>query len=84
MDFVEYRYGMNYIEDFTTKKLCEYVIGRGLIFRKKITPIIISELTNISRVYFSIQHFDYGKSGCKYFHKKDIPNLFSKQLTPKF
>jgi hypothetical protein len=81
MDFVEYRYGMNYIEDFTTKKLCEYVIGRGLIFRKKLTPTIISELTNISRVYFSIEHFDYGKSGCKYFPKKDIPNLFSNQLT---
>ena len=27
-------------------------------------------MTNISRVYYKIEHFDFGKSGCKYFPKK--------------
>jgi hypothetical protein len=76
-DFVEYRYGMNYIEDFTTEKLSEYVVKRALIYRKVLTPIIKAEMTNISRVYYKIEHFDYGNSGCKYFPKKEIVNLFS-------
>ena len=76
-DFVEHRYGMNYIEDFTTHKLSEYVIKRALIYRKILTPIIKAEMTNISRVYYKIEHFDYGNSGCKYFHKKETINLFS-------
>jgi hypothetical protein len=70
MDFVEYRYGINYIEDFTTDTLSNYVINRGMIFRKKLTPILIAEMTNISRVYYKIEHFDYGHSGCKYFPRK--------------
>jgi hypothetical protein len=76
-DFVEHRYGMNYIEDFTTQKLSDYVVKRALIYRKILTPIIKAEMTNISRVYYKIEHFDYGNSGCKYFPKKEIVNLFS-------
>ena len=76
-DFVEHRYGMNYIEDFTTNKLSEYVEKRALIYRKTLIPIIKAEMTNISRVYYSIEHFDYGNSGCKYFPKKETINLFS-------
>ena len=29
-------------------------------------------MTNISRVYYKIEHFDFGNSGCKYFPKKDV------------
>ena len=76
-DYVEHRYGINYIEDFTTEKLSEYVKKRGLIYRKILTPIIKAEMTNISRVYYKIEHFDYGVSGCKYFPKKESWNLFS-------
>ena len=76
-DFVEHRYGMNYIEDFTTNKLSEYVEKRGLIYRKILTPIIKAEMTNISRVYYKIEHFDYGHSGCKYFPKKESVDLFT-------
>lgn len=76
-DFVEHRYGINYIEDFTTDKLSEYIEKRGLIYRKILTPIIKAEMTNISRVYYKIDHFDYGNSGCKYFPKKETINLFS-------
>ena len=50
---------------------------RGLIYRKILTPIIKAEMTNISRVYYKIEHFDYGNSGCKYFPKKETINLFS-------
>ena len=76
-DFVEYRYGINYLEDFTTNKMIDYIIKRGLIYRKKLIPIIKAEMTNISRVYFLIEHFDYGNSGCSYFDKKQKKDLFS-------
>jgi hypothetical protein len=76
-DFVEFRYGINYIDEFTTEKLSEYVIKRGLIFRKKLTPIFKAEMTNISRVYYLIEHFDYGNSGCKYFPQRETLNLFT-------
>lgn len=77
MDFVEHRYNINFIEDFTTDNLSKYVEKRALIFRKKLTPVIKAEMTNISRVYYTIEHFDYGVSGCKYFPKKEQPNLFT-------
>ena len=77
MDFVEHRYGVDYIEDFTTSKLSEYVEKRALIYRKRLTPIIKAEMTNISRVYYQIEHFNYGNSGCKYFPKKETTNLFT-------
>ena len=70
-DFVWHRYGIEYIEDFTTDKLSEYVEKRALMFRKKLTPIIKAEMTNISRVYYKIEHFDFGNSGCKYFPRKE-------------
>jgi len=76
-DFVEYRYDINYIDDFTTNKLSSYIEKRGLIYRKKFIPIIKAEMTNISRVYYRIEHFDYGHSGCKYFTKKEQPKLFN-------
>jgi hypothetical protein len=77
MDFVEHRYNMKYIEDFTTDNLIKYIQDRGMIFRKILTPIIKAEMTNISRVYFKIEHFDYGNSGCKYFPKKPTIDLFT-------
>ena len=77
MDFVEHRYGMRYIEDFTTENLIKYIQQRGMIYRKILTPIIKAEMTNISRVYFKIEHFDYGHSGCKYFPPKPTIDLFS-------
>jgi hypothetical protein len=77
MDFVEHRYNMNYIEDFTTENLAKYVQDRAMIYRKTLTPIIKAEMTNISRVYFKIDHFDYGHSGCKYFPKKPHIDLFT-------
>jgi len=80
MDFVEYRYGIKTIEDFTTKKLSAYIESRGLIFRKKMIPIIKAEMTNISRIYYKIDHFDYGNSGCKYFPKIEKPNLFNQGI----
>jgi hypothetical protein len=78
-DFVEHRYGMNYIEDFTTDKMSQYLENRALIYRKVLKPIIKAEMTNISRIYYEIEHFDYGSSGCKYFPKKESLNLFSQQ-----
>lgn len=80
MDFVEHRYGMDYIEDFTTNKLSEYVEKRALIYRKTLTPIFKAEMTNISRIYYKIDHFDYGHSGCKYFPKRELPDLFTQDL----
>ena len=71
-DFVWHRYGIESIEDFNTDKLSEYLEKRALIYRKKITPIIKAEMTNISRVYYKVEHFDFGNSGCKYFPKKII------------
>ena len=76
-DFVEHRYGINYIEDFTTNNLSLYVQKRAMIYRKILTPVIKAEMTNISRVYYKIEKFDYGNSGCKYFIKKEIPTLFT-------
>lgn len=66
-DFVEHRYGISYIEDFNTTNLSKYLENRALIYRKKLTPMIVAEMTNISRVYYKIETFDYGNSGCKYF-----------------
>jgi tRNA G26 N,N-dimethylase Trm1 len=71
-DFVWHRYGIESIEDFNTDKLSEYLEKRALIYRKKLTPIIKAEMTNISRVYYKVEHFDFGNSGCKYFPKKII------------
>ena len=76
MDFVEHRYDITRIEDFTTNKLSRYIEQRGLIYRKKLIPIIKAEMTNISRVYYRIEKFDYGNSGCKYFPKIKNANLF--------
>ena len=76
-DFVEHRYNINYIDEFNTKTLSKYVENRALIYRKKLTPIITAEMTNISRVYYKVEHFNYGNSGCKYFDKKETPNLFN-------
>ena len=80
MDFVEHRYNIKYIDDFTTNKLSEYVEKRGMMFRKILKPIIKAEMTNISRVYYSIEHFDYGASGCKYFPKKPSLELFNNEM----
>jgi hypothetical protein len=75
-DFVEHRYGINSIEEFTTNNLSLYLQQRAMIYRKILTPIIKAEMTNISRVYYKIEHFDYGNSGCKYFTKKEQLSLF--------
>jgi len=75
-DFVEHRYGINSIEEFTTNNLSLYLQQRAMIYRKILTPIIKAEMTNISRVYYKIEHFDYGNSGCKYFTKKEHLSLF--------
>lgn len=77
MDFVEHRYNMKLIEDFTTDNLIKYVQNRAMIYRKTLTPLIKAEMTNISRVYFKIEHFNYGNSGCKYFPKKKQLELFT-------
>ena len=34
-------------------------------------------MTNITRIYYKIETLDYGKSGCKFFPKKETLNLFS-------
>jgi hypothetical protein len=69
-DFVEHRYGITCIEDFNTQTLSKYLENRAMIYRKKLTPIIVAEMTNISRVYYTIESFNYGNSGCKFFPKQ--------------
>tara|TARA_Y100001963_G_C6759718_1_gene438822 strand:- start:994 stop:1752 length:759 start_codon:yes stop_codon:yes gene_type:complete len=76
-DFVEYRYNIKYIDDFNYKFLSKYIEERAKIYRKKLTPIIVAEMTNILRIYYKIDDLDYGFSGCKYFTKKDTLNLFN-------
>lgn len=75
-DFVCSRYGIEYIEDFTTNKLSEYVEKRALIYNKKLIPIIKAEMTNISRVYYLIEKVKKTNSGCEFFTKSKQPTLF--------
>ena len=70
-DFVESRYNIKTLQDFTSDKLSNYIEKRALIFKKKLTPIIKAEMTNILRIYYKVEHLDFGKSGCQYFSKKE-------------
>ena len=66
-DFVEHRYNIKTINDFSNKKFINYIIERSLIFNKKLTPIFQANFKNILRVYFEIKIIKKSNSGKKYF-----------------
>jgi len=66
-DFVEHRYNIKTINDFSNKKFINYIIERALIFNKNLTPIFEANFKNILRVYFEIKIIKKSNSGKKYF-----------------
>lgn len=55
LDFVGKRYGIENIDDFNIENLIKQVQKMGLMNKKKLTPIIVKNYQNISRVYFLIE-----------------------------
>ena len=67
-DFVKDRYNINTIEDFKSDKFSNYIIKRGLIFKKNITTKYVCNFRNILRVYFLINKIEKKRaSGIEYF-----------------
>lgn len=57
LDFVKRHYFIEKIEDFTTENLIKHILAIGERNKKKLTPVIVCEWRNISRVYFLIEPF---------------------------
>ena len=57
LDFVNKRYDIHSIEDFTVEKLVEEVVRKGKQHKKLLTPVIIKNFHQISRVYFVISPY---------------------------
>jgi hypothetical protein len=57
LDFVRSHYGIDKLEDFTSKRIVDEIIKIGLRNKKKLTPIFLNDYRNISRVYFKIETF---------------------------
>lgn len=57
LDFVSKRYDISTLNEFTTEKLIEKVVTIGRRHKKELTPVIIDEFRNITRVYFEITDY---------------------------
>ena len=57
LDFIEKRYDINKVEDIEIEKMIEKVQIIGRRNKKELTPIIIDNFKNISRVYFKIDKY---------------------------
>lgn len=57
LDFVSKWWGIDRLEDFTSDNIVREIIKIGKRYRKQLTPVIIGEYNNISRVYFTISEF---------------------------
>ncbi len=55
LHFVRSHYGIEKIEDFTSKRIVAEIIKIGIRNKKKLIPIFLNDYTNISRVYFKIE-----------------------------
>ena len=66
-DFVKSRYGIRDFEDFTPQPFMDYIVNRGLIFGKTLTPSIIAGFRNILRVYFLVSPVGRTPSGKEFF-----------------
>ena len=54
LDFVRRMYEINELSEFTTENLIHNIVKIGERNKKKLTPIVVKEWNNISRVYFEI------------------------------
>ena len=55
LDYVKSHYGIEKIEDFTSKRIVNEIIKIGIRNKKKLIPIFLNDYRNISRVYFKIE-----------------------------
>jgi len=55
LDFVRTHYGIESLEDFTSKRIVNEIIKIGARNKKKLIPIFLNDYRNISRVYFKIE-----------------------------
>jgi hypothetical protein len=55
LGYVRTHHDINTLEEFTTENIIKSIIKIGLRNKKKLTPVIISDYRNISRVYFTIE-----------------------------
>ncbi len=55
LDFVRSHYGIESLEDFTSKRIVHEIIKIGARNKKKLIPIFLNDYRNISRVYFKIE-----------------------------
>ena len=56
-DFVGLRYGIEKLEDFTLERMIEKTKNIGIRNGKKLTPEVIHEYKNTSRVYYTIEEY---------------------------
>lgn len=54
LDFVNKRYDIFSLEDFTIEKLIEEVVRKGKQNKKTLTPVIVDNFKQISRVFFIV------------------------------
>tara|TARA_R100000781_G_scaffold77608_1_gene48024 strand:- start:256 stop:1053 length:798 start_codon:yes stop_codon:yes gene_type:complete len=55
LDFVRTHYGIDSLEDFTSKRIIQEIIKIGERNKKKLIPFFLRDYRNISRVYFKIE-----------------------------
>jgi hypothetical protein len=55
LDFVRSHYGIEKLEDFTSKRIVNEIIKIGARNKKKLIPVFLNDYRNISRVYFKIE-----------------------------
>lgn len=53
-DFVHDRYGIESMEDFTVDNIIKAICNISRIYNKNLTPVIVLDFKNISRVYFKV------------------------------
>ncbi len=56
-DFVRKRYWIESMNEDWVAKIIAYIENRGIIWKKKLTPVFIKNWNNISRVYFKIEPY---------------------------
>ena len=61
LDFVRSHYGIEKLEDFTSKRIVQEIIKIGARNKKRLIPIFLNDYRNISRVYFKIEQLKITK-----------------------
>jgi len=61
LDFVRSHYGIEKLEDFTSKRIVQEIIKIGARNKKRLIPVFLNDYRNISRVYFKIEQLKITK-----------------------